>query len=94
MAKYPYIVKCNGKWYDAGEDVPDTKNAAASESPLPLSDSDIEVETKEDKTYTKSEINRMSTADLQELSANEGIENAYEKSGNELKKALVEHFKL
>lgn len=47
-----------------------------------------------EKQYTKSEINRMSTADLQNLAAAEGIEDAYEKSGNELKKILAEHFGL
>lgn len=48
----------------------------------------------EQKTYTKSEINRMSTADLQNLAAVEGIEDAYETSGSELKKILAEHFGL
>lgn len=94
MAKYPYIVKYNGKWYEAGEDVPDTEDAAVDESLLTFSDDDIPLETQEEKNYTKSEINRMSTADLQNLAAAEGIEDAYEKSGNELKKILVEHFGL
>lgn len=46
----------------------------------------------ENKQYTKTEINRMSTAELQNLAAAEGIENAFETSGNELKKILAEHF--
>lgn len=48
----------------------------------------------EEKIYTKSEIQRMATADLQNLAATEGIEDAYETSGNELKKILTEHFGL
>lgn len=48
----------------------------------------------ESKQYTKTEINRMSTVELQNLAAIEGIENAFETSGNELKKILTEHFRL
>lgn len=65
------------------------------EEELPLTDNDIELE--EDsarKKYTKSEINRMSTAELQNLAAEEGIENAFETSGNKLKDILAEHFGL
>lgn len=65
------------------------------EDELPFSDNDIELEGYSAvRQYTKSEINRMSTADLQNLAAEEGIENAFETSGNELKKILVEHFGL
>lgn len=61
----------------------------------PFSDKDIELEEdSEGKRYTKTEINRMSTAELQNLAAAEGIENAFETSGNELKKILAEHFGL
>lgn len=65
------------------------------EEELPFSDNDIELE--EDsaaKKHTKSEINRMSTAELQNLAAAEGIENAFETSGNELKKILANHYGL
>lgn len=65
------------------------------EEELPFTDNDIELE--EDsarKQYTKSEINRMSTAELQNLAAAEGIENAFETSGNELKKILANHYGL
>lgn len=92
--KYDHMVKVNGAYYQTGEDVPEIEDMTADESPLPFSDDDIELETREDKTYTKTEINRMTTAELQELAANEGIENAYETSGNELKKILAEHFGL
>lgn len=40
--------------------------------------------------YTKTDINRMSTADLQKLAAEKGIENADSFSGADLKKMLIE----
>lgn len=55
---------------------------------IPLAEPEIK------KVYTKTEINRMSTAELQNLSEVEGIENAFETSGGELKKLLIEHFGL
>lgn len=91
---YDHMVKVNGQYYQAGEDVPEIDDMAGDESSLPYSDYDITLETQEDKQYTKTEINRMSTAELQNLAASEGIENAFETSGNELKKILAEHFGL
>lgn len=65
------------------------------EEELPFSDNEIELENDSmEKKYTKSEINRMSTAELQNLAAAEGVENAFKTSGNELKKILAEHFGL
>lgn len=46
------------------------------------------------KTYTKTEINRMSTSDLQNLALEHGIEDAQEKSGAEIKKMLIQMFGL
>ena len=70
--KYPYIVIKNGKWYAAGEEVPDT------------------VPGNKPTGYTKTEINRMPTAELQSLAAKNGIENAAEMSGVDLKAILIE----
>lgn len=42
------------------------------------------------KKYTKTEINRMSTADLKEFVVEQGIDNAEEMTGAELKKVLIE----
>lgn len=90
--KYDHIVKANGKYYAAGEEVPDM---AAEEIQLPFSDNDIEFEEKESrKKYTKTEINKLTTAELKNLAAEVGIENAFEISGGELKKILNEHFGL
>ena len=45
-------------------------------------------------SFTKTSINRMSTAELQELAAEQGIEDAREINGSELKKILIEKFRL
>lgn len=85
--KYPYIVNKNGIWYPSGTEVPeDTKEEekAVSES----------VPFHGDVKLTKTDINRMSTADLQSLATAHGMENAKELSGAELKKILIEKFVL
>lgn len=90
--KYDHIVKINGRYYAAGEEVPDT---AAEEIPPFFSDDDIEFEEKENgKRYTKTEINKLTTEELKNLAAEVGIENAFNASGVELKKILIEHFGL
>lgn len=86
--KYDHIVKYNGKYYPAGTEVPEgnalIKNKATEKEPLPF----------EPKTYTKSEITHLSTAELKNLAAEIGIEDAFERTGAELKKVLIEHFGL
>ena len=78
--KYPYIVNKNGVWYPAGAEVPEGAVPHNKES--------------DQKQYTKTDINRMSTAELQALAADIGIENASDTNGGELKKLLIEHFGL
>lgn len=51
-------------------------------------------DTNSTKQYTKTEIARMSKAELQALATDVGIENAFDISGGELKKLLIEHFEL
>ena len=87
--KYNHMVKVNGVYYAAGEDVPEinTKKTAAEKTP-PFSDSDITFETKEEKPYTKTDINKMSKAELQELARNTGVEGVDEMTGAELKEYL------
>ena len=78
--KYPYIVNKNGIWYPAGAEVPEDN---------------INKKTKEkENQYTKTEINRMSTAELQALADENGFENAFDTNGSDLKKILIKHFKL
>ncbi len=77
--KYPHIVVRDGKWYNAGEDVPVENTPVSPDFMNPPG-----------KAYTKTEIMRMSTADLQALATEQGINNAEEITGAELKKLLIE----
>lgn len=45
---------------------------------------------KPEQEYTKTDINRMRTADLQKLAGEKGIQNADSFSGEDLKKMLIE----
>lgn len=66
------------------------KEEKKEEETLPLSDSDIELEERpEEQKYTKSDIQRMSTTDLQNLAASIGIEGAFDMTGADLKKRLI-----
>lgn len=47
---------------------------------------------KEEFAYTKTEINRMSTADLKKLAKENGLDDSL--SGAEIKKALIDKFNL
>lgn len=71
-------MKINGKWYKAGEEISIAKP---------------QEEVKQNQ-YTKTEINRMSTAELQELALENDIDGADEMTGAELKKVLIEKFGL
>jgi uncharacterized protein (DUF305 family) len=53
---------------------------------------EVKEEIAEMPTYSKTEINRMSTADLKELAKEQGIDN--ELSGADIKKALIKKFGL
>lgn len=44
--------------------------------------------------YTKTDINRMPTSELQKLASEYGVENAKDRSGGELKKLLIDKFSL
>ena len=71
-------MKMNGKWYKAGEEI---------------SLAEPQEEVKQNQ-YTKTEINRMSTAELQELALENDIDGSNEMTGAELKKVLIEKFGL
>lgn len=49
--------------------------------PLPFPD--------DEQKYTKTEINRMNTTELQNLAASRGIEGAFDMTGTDLKKRLI-----
>ena len=71
-------MKMNGKWYKAGEEISLAKPQA---------------EAKQNQ-YTKTEINRMATAELQTLALENNIDGAEQMTGAELKKVLIEKFGL
>ena len=78
--KYPYIVGKNGVWYPAGTEVPEDNPNTKTENGQ--------------NQYTKTEINRMSTAELQDLALENDIDGAEQMTGAELKKVLIEKFGL
>ena len=82
---YPYIVNKNGVWYPAGADVPEDISSITTDN---LTKKLVRNE------HTKTEINRMSTAELQDLALENDIEGANEMTGAELKKVLIEKFGL
>lgn len=54
----------------------------------------IQNDAQKQKEYSKSEINRMSTSDLQKLASERGVDGAENMPGAELKKILLEKFGL
>lgn len=73
-----HTIKLNGKWYYAGQEIPEKP----IEVPLPKEET-----AQAEHQYTKTEINRLSTADLQKLAVEQGLNS--ELSGAELKKLLI-----
>lgn len=53
---------------------------------------DVPEDIPEKKFYTRTDINRMSTAELKNLAKSEGLDDSL--SGNKLKDVLIEHFGL
>lgn len=72
-----HSVKHNGVWYKVGQEIPEDKPQKSSDPANPT-------------TYTKTDINRMSIDDLKALGTEQGIENAEELKGDDLKKLLIE----
>lgn len=96
--KFDHMVKYGNKYYMAGEEVPIEKKVAKEEKtvetpPNSYSDSDVTFEESsvvEEKKYTKTDINKLDKSELQELAAENGVEGAYDMTGSELKKILIE----
>lgn len=95
--KFDHRVKFKGVLYEIGQDVPmEEKKAVEKANTKPQEVVEIEttvevVETKE-FAYTKTEINRMSTADLKKLAKENGVDDGL--SGAEIKKAFIEKYNL
>lgn len=76
-----YTVKRNGKWYKAGEFVPEAEVSASGINP-------------EKFRKTKTEINMMKVDDLRALAKQYGIENADSMTGSAIKEHFVKIFDL
>ena len=97
--KFNHRVKFNGVLYQVGQNVPmEDKKAENKQITEPKEVVEInfldEFAEKELVKYTKTEINRMSTADLKKLAKSEGIKKAETMNGAELKKVLIDKFGL
>lgn len=83
--KFSYLVRHDGVDYKPGEDVP---IGVAAEEKV-----NVEQEIQQPSfEYTKSQINRMSTSELQGLAEKYGLDS--DKTGAELKKILIAKFEL
>ncbi len=80
------IIKMNGKWYKAGEEV--SEGTPGQES------SDEENQMSEEFKYKKTDINRMSTADLKELAREHEVLNVDDMTGQDLKEYFITRFNL
>ena len=87
---YNHLVKYNGVYYPAGTDVP--VGVKPVEEVKKVEEVKVVEEPVKEVAYTKTEINRMSTADLKELAKEQGIDD--ELSGADIKKALIKKFGL
>ena len=91
---YKHQVKYNGKYYPAGKDVSVGEKAVEDKKEDNFAQYKNEPVESGEVTYTKTEINRMSTADLKALAKSKDVEDAEKMSGAELKKVLIEKFGL
>lgn len=87
--KFSHLVKYNGQYYPAGADVPVGDNSVKE-----VVEKDVKSIVEKQPQYTKTEINRLSTAELKSLASKQGIDNAEEMTGADLKKVLIEKFGL
>lgn len=74
-----HLMKVNGRWYKAGEEV--------SESP-------VEKPSPENTRYTKTEINKMNVSELRRLAAENGVKDPEGINGTDLKSYLISTFGL
>lgn len=82
---YKHLVKYNGVYYPAGMNVPVGEIKPVEEK---------KSEEVKDYTLTKTDINRMSVAELKDLARKESILGADDMTGSEIKKVLINHFNL
>lgn len=86
---FSHDVKHNGKWYSAGTNVPVEVLDPADFEKEPVMVMADDYEEEPQKRYTKSEILGMRKADLIKVAKENGISEADDMTGSELKTALV-----
>lgn len=90
-----HMVKVNGRYYQAGENAPEIEGEGGKRSLPPFPDRNIEFEKNTvQKPHTKTDIQRMSKAELLEMAKSTGIEGADNMTGSELKEYLLNAFGL
>ena len=87
--KFSHLVKYNGQYYPAGADVPVGDNPVKE-----VVEKDAKPIIEKQTDYTKTEINRLSTAELKALAKEQAIDGAEDMTGGDLKKVLIEKFGL
>ena len=105
--KATHSIKKNGVWHPAGTEVPEDADFVVDGKAIGKVDGDVIEITDEEvieetlkemhsesKSYTKTEINRLSTAELKALANEQGITGADEMTGGDLKKILIDKFGL
>nr|DAF82224.1 MAG TPA: Rho termination factor, N-terminal domain [Caudoviricetes sp.] len=75
---FDHKVKYKGKWYLPGEEIEEEKEEAEESASLPF-----------EKTFTKTEINRMSTEALKSLAAENNVPGYEEMTGASLKEYFI-----
>ena len=86
---FKHLVKYNGVYYPAGMDVPVGEIKPVEKKVV---EETVAVEQPKEDNLTKTDINRMSTADLKKLAKENGL--AESMSGSEIKKELIKKFEL
>lgn len=74
---FDYKVKCNGQYYNCGQEVPIEEPLKSNfekndDSPLPFSDQEINMET-ETHIYTYEELEPMTAKEIRRLAEDKGI---------------------
>ena len=86
---FKHLVKYNGVYYPAGMDVPVGEIKPVEKKVV---EETVAVEQPKEDNLTKTDINRMTTADLKKLAKENGLDESM--SGSEIKKELIKKFEL
>lgn len=93
--KYDHLIKYNGVYYQAGEDVPCNPPILVDENDVPKGTGTIDAETVAEvreeagKHFTRTEISRMPVDELKAYAPKIGIEVTEESTGAKLKEQII-----